>query len=54
MALRTVHVKMRTEEISALDLLAEKDRRRPAELVRFAVEEYVERRASEVAVLRNE
>src|SRR5208283_3300719 len=52
MALRTVHVKMRTEEISAIDLLAEKDRRRPAELLRFAVEEYCERRASEVVALK--
>jgi hypothetical protein len=50
--MRTVHVKMRTEEISAINLLAEKDRRHPAELMRFAVEEYCERRASEVVALK--
>jgi hypothetical protein len=49
---RAIHVRMTEENLDDLKLLAEKDRRRPSELVRFAVEDYLANRRLDLIQIR--
>ncbi len=51
---RALHVRMTDDNLSDLELLAVKDRRRASELVRFAVEDYLASRRLDIKAIRDQ